>query len=198
MALYAVAITKRVRWAGKLEEFDNIYYYEGPLFQLGDANLERLVNFVADAERPVHSGEVEFISGRIWSAGGSVVENVTLGLYDLDGFGTAAGTLMFGEAAVMVEWECSRPNVLGRKVYLRKFIKGQALANSQPAQVALGRDLLPASALPPYKTYADAVAEPDLNSGVAFALCSPSGRFPRARGNAVVDPQVRSREFRRN
>lgn len=198
MALHAVAITKRGPWQGKQEEFDNIYYFEGPSFQLGDANYERLVKQVSDLERPLHSGEVEFISGRVWSSGGSIVENETLGLYDLDGFGTAIGGAMFGESAIMVEWECSRPNVLGRKVYLRKFIRGFATANAQTAQVYLGRVLLPDSAIPPYKAYADGVQQITTAQGVIWALCSPTGRFPRSNDNGVVDRAIRSREFRRN
>lgn len=198
MALHAVAITKTVRYAGATEEMDNIYYYEGPLFQLGDTNYERLVNAVADAERPVHSTGVTFKTGRIWSAGGSIVDNVTLGLYDLTGKGTMLPNLeIFSEAAILVEWECSRPSVLGRKVYLRKYIRSQAIPSGVGASAALGRELLDPAYLGPYKTYADAVQNLDL-AGTMWELVSPTGRPGRSNGNGVVDTKIRTREFRRN
>lgn len=199
MALYAVAITKRTLHAGFQENFDNTYFYDGPALQLGDENFRRLVDRIVAAEKLVHANRVEFMTGRVWSAGGTVVENVTQGLYDLDGFGSMlTNHLMATEQAVLVEWECSRPNILGRKVYLRKFIRSQALPPPATADMALGRALLDQATRDAYATYADSVERPSDATMPEFTLCSPQLRKPRVVGNGVADAVVRTREFRRN
>lgn len=194
----AVAITKRTLWHGQQESFDNVYYFDGPAFQAGDENYKRLVDAIVAAEKPVHGTSVEFMTARVWSAGGTIIQNITLGLYDLDGFGTAAGSTLFGEAAALIEWQCERPNVLGRKVYLRKYIRSQQSPGALTTDQATGKAALPAATVALYKSYADAVDIIPTVGGVIFYLVSPTGRSIRAADNGVVNTYYISREFRRN
>lgn len=199
MALYAVSIEKQTLFHGKQELFNNTYFYEGPTFQAGDANYKGLVDDLAAAEKLVHGPEVEFMQGRIWSSGGTILQNVTLGLFDLDGFGTlGGGSPMHAEAAVMVEWECSRANILGRKVYLRKYIRSQLGGNTADVPFARGKGPIGVNAAALYKTYANSVQKVARVAGPEFLLCSPTGRLPRNDNNGVADPFIRTREFRRN
>ncbi len=195
----AVAVTKATDWHGKREEFDNVYYYSGPAYQAGDANYLRLAEAIVAAEKLCHGSSVEFIRYRIWSAGGTKEQNVTLALVDLDGFGNAGSTPIFRESAAVVEWETDRANVLGRKVYLRKFIRVCSMLSSTPLGVGQGTAPIPATDNGAYlKTYADTVDRIVIPIGAVFNLVTPSGREVRAADNGVVNEYMRSREFRRN
>lgn len=194
----AVAITKQTMWHGVQEQFDNVYYFDGPTFQAGDENYQRLVDHIVSKEKAIHGTNVEFMTGRVWTSGGTALQNVTQGLYDLAGFGSLGSTPVFKELAVLVEWECDRANVLGRKVYLRKFIRPCVAMPGALDTMITGEAMLGSTAKAPFKTYADAVQQVNLISGVEFRLISPSDRRPRAGNNGVVNNYVISREFRRN
>ncbi len=198
MALYGLTITKNTNWHGLKEEFDNTYYFEGPAEPPDAAGLTALINEVANAEKPVHGINVNFIRGRVWSAGGNVVQNITLALIDLSGTGGALGGNMFPEAAIVVEWECDRPNIKGRKVYLRKFIRPCNSVGQMDAEASRGAQLMTAPMTTPFKTYADRVQTIVAPAGVNWQLKSRAGRLPKANNNGVVNLGVRSREFRRN
>jgi hypothetical protein len=199
MALYAVSIEKETTYHGQPERFSNIYYFQGPEFQAGDANYKRVCDALVAAERPIHNGEVQFKMARIWSAGGTALQNVTLGMFDYVGPGTMEATILtHAETAVLVEWECGRANILGRKVYLRKYIRSQAMPPFVAESVARGKTALPADKKAIWKTYADKVQLIEPVVGTAFVLCSPSNRTPKASNNGFVNDFVVSREFRRN
>ena len=199
MALYAVSIEKETLYRGVQERFANVYYYEGPSFQAGDENYRRLADFLADAEKGCHSAEVTFKTARVWSSGGTILENITLGLFDLTGTGAMpSGIELHAESAVLVEWECQRPNILGRKVYLRKYLRPQYLPTGATLASARGKAAIPAASMTPFKTYADKVDQIEITAGPTFNLVSPSGRVTRAANNGVVNDFVITREFRQN
>ena len=199
MTLYAVSIEKQTTFHGKNEEFSNVYFYEGPAFQAGDENYKRLCDRLVAAEKLVHGNEVTFLRARIWSSGASALENVTLGLFDYTGAGTLAVTeLIHAEEDVLVEWECARSNILGRKVYLRKYLRPQGLPVGSNASMGRGKLALASGVMTPFKTYADTVQAPSDATMPQFSLVSPTGRTPRAAANGVIDPLIRTREFRRN
>lgn len=198
MALYGVVIEKETQYHSLPERFGNTYFYQGPTFQLGDANFERLVDQLVAAEKQIHNAEVAFKQARVWSAGGTPSQNETLLLKDLTGLGTMLqAQSMHSEAAVMLEWETSRVNVLGRKVYLRKFIRSQGLPGTATTSMARSKERLGADVMAPYKTYGDTIDQLD-TGGVLWALVSPTNRPVRFSDNAVVDPFLRTREFRQN
>ncbi len=198
MALYAVSITKRMQWHGKLEEYDNVYHYNGPDATPPPDQLNSLINIIAGNERQMHGVRVEFVRGRVWTAGGTPAENVTLALIDLSGNGTAVGAAMFGEAAVVVEWECSRRDINGRKVYLKKFYRPGNAVGGASEDSSDGIDPLSPGAKDVFKGNSNANQRVEASSGVFFNLTSPAGRTPRSANNAVCNEYLRSREFRRN
>ena len=81
---------------------------------------------------------------------------------------------------------------------LRKYLRPQSLGGFASNDMARAKTALNAETVAPFKSYADAIDNPLLSSGVSFALCSPTERMPRSADNGVVDPFVRTREFRRN
>ncbi len=199
MSLYAVSIEKDTIFHGKAETFSNIYYFEGPSFQAGDANYKRLCDALVAAERKVHHVGVNFKGARIWSSGGTIAENVTLGMFDYSGAGSMpAFAALHAETAVLVQWECARTNILGRKVYLSKYVRSQFLPTGSTNEMARGKEALNIETKSLYKAYADTVQFLEPAVGVFFLLVSPTGRVPRGDKSGEVDQYVRSREFRRN
>jgi hypothetical protein len=199
MALVAVAITKETRYHGALEEFDNVYFYDSLIPQIGAENYERLATAVVDAEKLVHTNQVEFKSARVWSSGGTIQENITLGLFDLAGLGTMPiGFEIHAEGSILVSWECDRTSILGRKVYMRKQLRPQALPTGGTAAMGRAKEAMSAAVMAPFKTYCDTVDEITTVDGVTFNLVTPGGRVQRVTGNGTVNQYVRTREFRRN
>jgi hypothetical protein len=198
MALFALAVHKQTKFHDQAEGFDTVYYYQGPP-QLGSNNFEGLMDQLVQAEKKVFSSEIFFTEGRVWTAGGTKAENETVLLKDLAGTGTmSAGVRLHAEACVMVEWECGRKSSVGRKVYLRKYLRSGYLPTGANGEAAPAKDALNAAAKLPYKTYADEVQRLDVAGFGVFNLSSPGLRTPKAASNGVVDQYVRTREFRRN
>lgn len=198
MAVYGVSITKDMRWHGALEKYDNTYYYNAPDGAPSPAVLEQIVTRIVGSEIPIHSTRVAFRTARIWSAGGTPLQNETLLLQDLTDRGNQIGAPIFGEAAVLVKWETARVNIKGKKVYLRKFVRPGCLVGTMSAEVGRGEEIATSAMLAPFKTYADSVQTITPATGVVWNLASLGNRQPKAPNNGTVDGRVRSREFRRN
>ncbi len=198
MALYGLTVTKSTLWHGNLEEFDNTYYYEGPAEPPAGDGLSRFAFAVADAERNIHGSNVNFERVRVWTAGGTIAQNETILLVDLTGTGAAIGAPIFKEAAVVVEWECERKNIDGKKVYLRKFIRPCAMVATMSAEASRGEEGLTDAMKAPFRSYGNDVQTVEAPIGVNWQLKSRANRLPRFNDNAVVNTFVRSREFRRN
>lgn len=200
MALYAAAISKQTLWHAQQERYDNVYYYDGPNFQAGDENFKRVLDALVEAEKNVHGTNVTFVQGRMWSAGGTKEQNQTMALVDYSGTGRIAGNSMFKEACILVEWVTARPNILGRKVYLRKYIRPGMHPNIRAGLEEMdGTGRLSANDKAVYKAYADAVQQINPGFGaVPWVLTSKSGRLPKELANGVVNDFLISREFRRN
>lgn len=197
MPLIGISIEKETQFHGQAERFSNQYYYDcGAAFE--DADAAALIAAVANAEKLVHSGEVAFKLGRAWTAGGTPAQNEQIALIDLTGTGLMSATqTLAAEVSVMVEWECSRKDIRGRKVYLRKFLRPQALpaADQDGARqkVAIRSDNRTV-----FNTYADDVESFLLGIDTLCTLCSESRNFPIDVGNGQPDVMLRTREFRRN
>jgi hypothetical protein len=185
-------------WHGKDEEYDNVYYLEGPAEPPDAAGLEKLISEIASAEKPIHGTRVNFVRGRVWSAGGTKEQNITLALVDLTGQGDLIGAQTFGELAILVEWECGRRNIKGRKVYLRKYIRVGNGAGVWGPGVRTGEEAMGVVDKRAFKEYADRVQTIVAPAGVNWQLRSKGGRLPRFNNNGVINDFAISREFRRN
>lgn len=197
MARIGVSIEKDVSFQGKAERISNTYHYEHGA-AMTDADIRDLVAELVTDEKQVHSGDVSYKLARVWSAGGTPAQNDQLALIDLAGTGSmAAPVQMAAELAVLVEWECAREDLRGRKVYLRKFIRSQGLGTNDLG-ATLQRFALPAAELARFNTYADAVESyTTAPTGTLFALVSETGRAPIGVGVGRADPFVRNRNIRK-
>lgn len=175
MAQRAISLVKDVMFRGKLTTFSNTYhFYNAVGTGLG---YEEMIDTLVAAEKKFHSTAVTYRTARLWSSGGTIQENETLFIKDLTGTGT--GSLYPGfdrERAILIQWDCGR-NILGRKVYLRKWFhscgdplgiqvgtQGVLENTSQISQVSRDALVTLAQGLQAFAA-----------GGVEWELCSPRG-----------------------
>ncbi len=119
MAIIGVSVTKDTAYRGAQQSFSNVYYYDGSLPNESDARL--IINEVVRIERLFHGSSVKFKEGRVWSAGGTKLENVMILTEPLAlSGGVGSDPNVDRERAVLIQWPAG-VNVLGRPVYLRKW-----------------------------------------------------------------------------
>jgi hypothetical protein len=133
MAIFGINIRKQVTFRGSLQPFSNTYFYEivGPSSSILDVDLNLLLDKLILEERGVHSSEVEFSDARVWSAGGTPLENETRFIRDLSSLGQLGQQANLDrERCVLIQWPAGR-SILQRKVYLRKWyhVCGLSLGN---------------------------------------------------------------------
>lgn len=121
MGQISISITKKVTFRDSVQHFSNVYTYgsvdSNPIFGTG-ANL---IEQVADLERALHSTDVSFVKGRMWSSGGTKEQNEMIVEIPLTGTGNTTGNASQDrERAVLVMWKAGKDS-RGKAVYLRKW-----------------------------------------------------------------------------
>lgn len=193
--MFGISIVKRVRWRGSDEEFSNQYFYDIDWQEQGEAFLEGLVDQLVAAETPVYSNTIDFVQGRVWSAGGTPAENVTLGIFDLASEGSAVHeSTMDREACYLVRFRTTRPSITGRPVTLRKWLHSCSLLGGGDAQLS-GISPISAATKAALTTYGEAVRELEGSDGATYPLVAPSGSG-RVAGAVDVFDFVEHHEFR--
>ena len=119
MAIFAVSITKSVSFRGVQQEFSNVYHYSGTL--PGITQADAIMDAIKALEVPLHSTDVTFVRGKLWSAGGSAGANQMISQKAFSGTGSQ-GTVasMDRERAVLVRF-ANGIDARGRPKYLRKW-----------------------------------------------------------------------------
>lgn len=177
MSIYGVAVTKRVSFRNALQEFSNVYHYDGP--SVDDPTLSTLLDNIVVNELPIHSAEVSFVHGRVWTAGGTAGSNEMRVDKNLTGTGTGVNdSNMDRERAFLIQWPNGK-NSKGRPVYLRKWYHtcgapiGQVVANGIKQQTQQITSTLLTELLTRCDNFESINA-----AGSTFTLCSPRGRGP--------------------
>lgn len=129
MSVFAVSITKDCLWRGSRAEFSNVYHMQTASIEQFDDLAA--INYLVDAERPIHSTGVNFLRARSWGpthqgAGPSKMREVLT----LTGSGSGgAGSSIYPELAQMVYWPLGRYGVRNHPQYLRKWLHTLKLYN---------------------------------------------------------------------
>lgn len=114
-----VSITKSVSFRSVQQEFSNVYHYHSIGGGQGDAST--LIDMIVATEKAFHSGDVSYLRGRAWTAGGTKSENEMIVDKALAGTGAQAiSTTMDRERAYLVFWPAGNDS-RGHPVYLRKW-----------------------------------------------------------------------------
>jgi hypothetical protein len=197
----AVAIEKSISWRGHQEIFANVYHYDiGALATLIDSDASSLIDNIVALEKPVHSNDVTFKTGRVWETGGTPSQNQTLKIKDLSGAGTLVSgtTQIWAEAAVVVRLDTGRNSSTGKKIYLRKYIHAGQL-NSANQAAAIGSGTLTSGNKGPYITYGNGIRQVGVGGlPNAATLEAPGGQNLASDAAVSVLDYLHIRQFNRN
>jgi hypothetical protein len=178
VARIGVSITKSVSFRGGTQEFSNVYYYQTNLMSLpSESQALAAIDDITAAEKQLHSTQVTFVRGRLWSQEGSAAANNMIAQKNLSGTGARNVSSGFDrERAYLVRLRAGTDS-RGQPVYLRKwyhscgFIAAISLSTQvmeQTAQFSTADKALIVAAVAGLKTLTIA--------SISWKLCSKSGR----------------------
>ncbi len=181
MARVSCSITKDFAYRGTREQFSNVYTYEVPNAGLPEAS--NLIGALQSIEKKYHSAGVNFVSGRVWTTGGTKEQNETILISDLSGAGELSEEpRMHAQAVYECQWRTDRPSATGKPVYCRKYLRlfstGGAIFTDG---MFAGSTPLPTAILSRLQDYMDSL-NPLVVSGGSYAMVAPSGRVVNQRG----------------
>lgn len=189
MAQFSISITKSVVFRDSVQKFSNIYTYGGLGTMPDEGSAPALINEIADIERFLHSNDVSFVSGRLWSSGGTREQNQMIATVPLAGMGSQGTTADFDrERAVLVQWPAGK-DTRGKKVYLRKWFHCSGACNGVTFAASVKSNLTRIPILD-RETIASRAANLARIGGTAeWGMIAPSGR-ERDGGDPAVHPYL--------
>jgi hypothetical protein len=181
MARIGISITKSVVFRNSVQEFSNVYYYDGLSWAPNEADATNLIDELVVKEKQIHATNVTFVRGRLWTQTGDQSTNNMIAQKNLSGTGSLTPTgNMDKERAYLFQLRAGVDN-RGNPVKLRKWfhaggaIGGVALDQTKLENTAgftvANRDAIRA-ALPAIGACG--------SGATAGVLCAKSGRLPTA------------------
>jgi hypothetical protein len=121
MTRVGIAITKSCVFRNSVQEFSNVYFYDGLAGRPTLVEAEALIDELVTKEKTWHAAGVTFVRGRIWEQTGSPGTTEMITQKNLSGTGTPANTAnMDAERAFLFRLRAGSDS-RGNPVYLRKW-----------------------------------------------------------------------------
>jgi hypothetical protein len=193
--IVGVATTKAVMWRGELQEFSNVYHFEG--VSEADAKLGTTWNDLVGYEKTIHTTEVTFKRLRVWGPtdlGPGASE--TLLIRDETGTGSlTAVPSHYKELAFLCVWPLGRYGSRNRPQFLRKWIHTMTPLGLTGAELG-GTESLETADYATLTSFIGSITNYD-PTGVSpvMELCSRDGRTPTGAGS--VYPYLEHRQLGR-
>jgi hypothetical protein len=185
MARIGIAITKSTPFRNSVQEFSNVYYYDGLAGTPTEAEAESLIDEQVVTEKTVHSTAVTFVRGRCWLQAGTPGANIMLKQKNLSGTGSMPQvTSMDKERAYLFRLRAGVDS-RGNPVYLRKWfhVCGEIVSGQTPSAGVLTQ----ASGWSTAERSAQVAKMADFGNigsgGTLGVLCAKNGRTPTAGAN---------------
>jgi hypothetical protein len=122
MSIVGISITKETTFRDSLQEFSNVYYYNGGLTEMpNNAGQNNMVDEIVTAEKTWHASDVNFKFARMWLQ--TLTEAGTIMLIQklLTGVGVLSPDVNIDrERAFLFRWRAGSDD-RGNPVYLRKW-----------------------------------------------------------------------------
>jgi hypothetical protein len=195
VARVGVSIVKSMSFRGAAQEFGNTYYYEtGGVVSTGSA--EALLDLLVTKEKAIFSASVNFVRGRVWTAGGTKAENEMLVTKNLSGTGSKANPIagQDRERAFLVRFRAGVDSK-GRPAYLRKWWHlnvGSIVATNLSSSVLENTATLPQAIRDELVNYGNDF-KTVISSAVPYNLVSEKGRT--ITGDTVAHPYLEHRQL---
>jgi hypothetical protein len=121
MTRIGISITKSTPFRNSVQEFSNVYYYDGLAGVPSTAEADTLIDQATTREKTFHSTGVSFVRGRLWTDTGNKATNEMVSQKNLSGTGsTTADATLDRERAVLFRLRAGSDS-RGNPVYLRKW-----------------------------------------------------------------------------
>jgi hypothetical protein len=121
MTRIGISITKSCVFRNSVQEFSNVYFYDGLAGRPGLSAADALIDEVVTKEKTWHSAAVTFVRGRIWEQTNDKATTEMISQKNLSGTGTPATTPnMDAERAFLFRLRAGSDS-RGNPVYLRKW-----------------------------------------------------------------------------
>lgn len=182
MPRIGVSITKNTSFRNSTQEFSNVYYFEAT-GEPSVSQADTIIDNLTAAEKGFHSTNVNFVRGRLWSAGGGAAANNMISQKQLAGTGARTGalTVLDKERAFLFRLRAGVASN-GTPVYLRKwyhacgeFVSGASI----PTQVVQNIGSFSAAERTAQQNAMNSIGDGNA-SPLTLRLCSKSGRLPDA------------------
>jgi hypothetical protein len=189
MPQFSISITKSTVFRDSVQPFSNIYTYGGIGTMPNEAQAKPLIEEIVRTERLLHSNDVTFVSGRLWSSGGTRAENKMIATIPLTGMGSQGTTADFDrERAVLVQWPAGK-DTRGKKVYLRKWFHCSGSCNGVAFSASVKSNLtrIPTADRTSIANQASNLAR--IGTSFEWGMVAPSGR-ERDGGDPITHPYL--------
>jgi hypothetical protein len=121
MTMVGISITKSCVFRNSVQEFSNVYYYDGLAGTPSIAQADGLIDELVVKEKTWHSADITFVRGRLWVQTGDKATTNMISTKALSGTGTPAVTAnMDAERAFLFRLRAGNDS-RGNPVYLRKW-----------------------------------------------------------------------------
>jgi hypothetical protein len=126
MTRIGISITKSVVFRNSVQEFSNVYYYDGLLGRPSVAAADTLIDELTAKEKAIHASSVTFVRGRLWEQTGDKATTEMVSQKNLSGTGSLSpDTGVDRERAFLFRLRAGVDS-RGNPVYLRKWFHVQA------------------------------------------------------------------------
>lgn len=189
MTRVGISITKSVPFRNSVQEFSNVYYYDGLAGVPSVSEADSLIDQATAREKAWHSTAVTFVRGRLWTDTGSKATNEMISQKNLSGTGsTTSDTSMDRERAYLFRLRAGVDS-RGNPVYLRKWFHACGSFGSTSPAVAISANISGWS-----QAQRDAMVSTMNNIGsigsgsTLGTLCAKGGRQPTAGSTWIAHP----------
>lgn len=175
------SITKNTAFRNSVQEFSNVYFYEGSGYP-NATQAESIIDALTALEKTFHASTVTFVRGRLWKETGDKATSEMILQKNLSGNGARTSTSVDKERAWLFRLRAGIDS-RGNPVYNRKWYHccGEFVASQGVATAILNNTSGWSSAERSAQVAAmNGIGDAVGGQGLALKLCAKSGRLPTA------------------
>lgn len=196
MTRISISITKSCVFRNSVQEFSNVYHYDGLAGNPTQVEADALIDTARTREGSLHSTDITFKKGRLWTETGNKATNEMISQKNLSGTGSATDNATLDrERAVLFRLRAGVDS-RGNPVYLRKWFhcSGQIGSVSFSGSITSQKGGFSAAERTSLVGAMNSIGS--IGSGTTQgAICAKSGRLPNAGATWEAHPFLEHHQF---